>query len=127
MRNSIRKISLVVLLTIILLFSISCGWNKNVNVNDQQQTTQVEVNDAVVPLSMDECRNRNKDDIIQIFKDAGFTNVTSIETQKGFVDNLPFNKKTSGNVFEVTISGYKEFVKGQKYEPSVEVKIRYYE
>lgn len=117
------------MITIVLLFSISCAGNKNenVNVNDQQQTTQVEVHDAVVPLSMDECKNRNKDEIIQIFKEAGFTNVTSIETQKGFVDNLPFNKKISGDVFEVNISGYKEFVKGQKYEPSVEVKIRYYE
>lgn len=111
MTVSFLKKSIVWLLAVIAVFSFTaCG--------------KGEYDDGLVavPLSASDMKDRQYEDVVTKFKNAGFQNVHTSPMNDLIIG--VFNK--NGAVEEVTIDGKNNFRKNSRYEPDAYVVIKYH-
>ena len=79
-------------------------------------------NEVVISRAMRDCREKNYNSAVLLFKGAGFVNVTAVPLN----DLTAFHQKKDGQVEKITINGNDEFEEGDIYPKNSNVLITYH-
>lgn len=103
-------------------YTISCTSEKiDIETQYVENKSAVGENEAMVPLSSSNCKNKNYKDIEKAFRDAGFTNIkTSV------LYDIYWNITNEGDVDSVVIDGKTSFTRGDIFANDAAIVITYH-
>lgn len=90
--------------------------------NHEDKRKHIGFNEVSITESMANCRGKNYNSVVLLFRGAGFTNVTAIELKNLTV----FNQRKNGRVESVTINGTDSFEEGDIFPKDSNVLITYH-
>lgn len=79
-------------------------------------------NEAVITAAMEDYSEKDFNNVVMLFRGAGFTNVTAVPMN----DLTMFSQKRNGHVDDVTINGSNEFEEGDVFSKKSNVLITYH-
>lgn len=108
-----RGVVIIVVVCVLLLLAVAGGGSSDEESHDGQ---------VQPPVSSSSAEDKNYEDVVLQFEDAGFTNVTA-ENEEDLVTGWIHDE---GSVEEVSINGDTEYATSDWYEPDAKVVVRYH-
>ena len=103
-------------------YKINC-YNDKISVEKiyEENKSAVKENEAMVPLSAHDCKDKNYREIEEAFKNAGFTDIKT-----DILYDISFGFTAEGSVKQVSVNGKAEFARGDVFAREVPVIITYH-